>query len=276
MSTTNIEDIEEHTSSLNVPLILFFALSYIIFWVGGYFIYPIMNGVLIMVGDNVLLWILTYAVLLIPACGPFISAIIIIRITEGKNELKLFFKQFTKFKVKYYWYVLVILIPFISYILPKLILILAGNSIESVWFNNITWDINVYLLVDLGIAGLVEEPGWRGYAVPRLNRKYSPIITSLVIGVIWAFWHFTFYLSGDRSMATFPEFLFLVIALSFNYTWIYVNTKSLPLVILFHGFHNVCSGLFSDFPGTFYIAIAYSLIVIIVLKLYGSDLKIKK
>lgn len=274
MSASNLEDIKGPIISLNGSITIFFTLTYIIFWVGGYLIYPIMSSLLATVGNNIFLWILVYAILLIPAFGPFISAIIVIRITEGKDGLKIFIQQLTKFRVKLYWYAIVFLIPFLSYTLPKLILFLFGYSIEELWFNNISWSINGIFILDLCIAGLAEEPGWRGYAVPRLNQKFNPIITSVIIGVVWAFWHFPFYMSGVRSMQSFPGFLIIVIALSFIYTWIYVNTKSLPLVILFHAFHNICSGIFSNFPGTFYIALVYIVIVIIILKLYGSNLKI--
>ena len=164
-------------------------------------------------------------------------------------------------------------IPIFAYIFPKIILIFFGFTIESVWFNNITWQINGLLLLDLSIAGIAEEPGWRGYAVPRMNKEFGPLVTSLIIGIIWAFWHLTFYISGIRPLTSFPEFLILVIALSFIYTWIYINTESIWLVIIFHAFHNICSGIFSDFPGTIFIALAYMVIVSIILKIYGPDLK---
>ena len=275
MSANNFEHVENKSRSMNIPLIIFFILTYIIFWVGGYFIYPIMHPVQAsaFATGNIILWLFSFAILLIPAFGPFISAIIVISITEGKDKLIEFLKQFTKFRFKYYWYLLVIAIPIFAYTLPKIILILFGFSIESVWFNNITWEISGLFILDLSIAGLVEEPGWRGYAVPRMNKKFGPIITSLIIGVIWACWHLTFYFSGIRPLAAFPEFLLIVIVLSFIYTWIYINTESIWLVILFHAFHNLCSAIFSGFPGTIFITLGYAIIVIIILKIYGFDMK---
>ncbi|MFX0181171.1 MAG: type II CAAX prenyl endopeptidase Rce1 family protein [Candidatus Hodarchaeota archaeon] len=255
-------------------IIFYFVLSYIIFWGLGYFFGLLFRGIL-NESYNIAIKIIVYILLLLPGAGPFLSALIVIRITEGKIGLKKFFRHFIKIKVKFYWYLIVFLFPIIAYIIPKLCLLLMGNTIQEVFIDNISWNISWIVIFGLSIAGIQEEPGWRGYAVPKLNLKFNPIITSFIIGILWAFWHFNFYWSGVRSMSSFPEFLFLVTILSFIYTWIYINTESIFLVIIFHAMHNVCAGIFTDFPGTLYIALVYLIYVIAIIIKFSLKKRVK-
>ena len=85
-----------------------------------------------------------------------------------------------------------------------------------------------------------EEPGWRGFTLPRLLRKYSPLVSSLILGLIWFSWHLPLLLTNDSGgqRVPFPYFL-TVLALSIVFTWLYRGTKgSVLLVILMHGVFN--------------------------------------
>jgi membrane protease YdiL (CAAX protease family) len=98
-----------------------------------------------------------------------------------------------------------------------------------------------FFLTDAIITG--EELGWRGYVLPRLQVRYSALVSSLIVGVIWAIWHIpTFLAPGNTS----PLALFMVkiITESVLYTWLYNNTRgSLLLVTLFHTAGNT-AGIF--------------------------------
>jgi membrane protease YdiL (CAAX protease family) len=85
----------------------------------------------------------------------------------------------------------------------------------------------------LGV-GLFEEIGWRGFALPHLQRRYSALVSSLIIGLVWAFWHFpNFFAFTPSSLAVFvPK----IIAMSLIFTWVYNSTGgSLFAVVLLHG-----------------------------------------
>ena len=276
IKTSSLNGREIHSKNIrdSYSIILYFFLSYIIFWGLGYFFSLIFRAVLYE-DHNIAIKIIVYILLILPGAGPFISALIVIRITEGKVGLKNFFRHFIKVKVKFYWYLIVFIFPIIAYVVPKLLLLLMGNTIQDVFIDNISWNISWIFIFDLSIAGFQEEPGWRGYAVPKLNLKFNPIITSFIIGILWAFWHFNFYWSGVRSISSFPEFLFLVIVLSFIYTWIYMNTESTALVIIFHAMHNVCAGIFTDFPGTLYITLVYLIFVIAIIIKFGLNMRVR-
>ncbi len=273
-SSSNDQEFHNKKSRDSYSIIFYFVLSYVIFWGLGYFFSLIFAGIL-HEDYNISIKIIVYILLILPGAGPFLSALIVIRITEGKVGLNNFIRHLIKVKVNFYWYLIVFIFPIIAYIIPKLFLLLMGNTIQEVFVDNISWNISWIVIFNLSIAGIQEEPGWRGYAVPKLNLKFNPIITSFIIGVLWAFWHFNFYWSGVRSISSFPEFSFLVIILSFIYTWIYINTESILLVIIFHAMHNLCAGIFTDFPGTFFIALVYLFFVIAILMKFSLKMQIK-
>jgi membrane protease YdiL (CAAX protease family) len=104
-------------------------------------------------------------------------------------------------------------------------------------------------------AGLGEELGWTGFLTPRLQARYSALVSSLIRGVLWGFWHIPLFIfSGldHPSLADFPYsgwvsqkgFLIAMgafilinqIPWSIFYTWIFNNTRgSLLLVAILHG-----------------------------------------
>ena len=82
-----------------------------------------------------------------------------------------------------------------------------------------------------------EEIGWRGFALPRLAERFGLGRASLLLGLIWAFWHLPqFYIvEADTYGQSFPLFVLQVTALSVAIAWLYARTGgSLLLVMLFH------------------------------------------
>jgi len=75
-------------------------------------------------------------------------------------------------------------------------------------------------------GGLGEELGWRGFALPRLQRVLPPVAATLVLGMAWALWHWpAFRMQGaERPGDTFPVFLVTVAALAVVFTWLYNRT----------------------------------------------------
>jgi len=104
----------------------------------------------------------------------------------------------------------------------------------------------VFLFVGLG-----EETGWRGYALPELQKRYSPLIASLVVGVFWAAWHMP--LMGVEFRAdVIPAFLLSVLAGSVVMAWLFdrANGGLLPLPLLHAAVNTVGAGyVFPMFAG---------------------------
>jgi membrane protease YdiL (CAAX protease family) len=76
------------------------------------------------------------------------------------------------------------------------------------------------------IGGGFEEPGWRGFALPRLQGRHAPIKATLLLGLAWGVWHVPLY--GPLGFA-------VPLILAFFYTWLYNRTGSVLLCILLHG-----------------------------------------
>ena len=85
------------------------------------------------------------------------------------------------------------------------------------------------------IVGLFEEVGWRGFALPRLQRRLDALWAALVLGVLWALWHLPELISDRMRQRPPLPFVVWTLALSVIFTWLYNSTNgSLPIVIICH------------------------------------------
>lgn len=97
---------------------------------------------------------------------------------------------------------------------------------------------------------ILEELGWRGYALDRLQTNRSALVASLLLGVVWAVWHLPlFFVEGSFQresvgFATRGFWLFMIgiVALSVIFTWVYNHTsRSVLGIVLLHGWVNFVS-----------------------------------
>ncbi len=173
------------------PLVSYFILAFAGAWV---FIAPILLsqrawGVLTL--PEPLLLILF---LLSTFMGPMPAAFIVTGITEGKAGVKQLLRRMGQWRVGIGWYLLVI-IGYPVVFLGGLVLALGPDPLTTMIQN---WPLlfTAYLpLIPFGMVypGLGEEPGWRGFALPRLQGMYGPLVASLVLGAIHAVWHLPVY-----------------------------------------------------------------------------------
>ncbi len=94
----------------------------------------------------------------------------------------------------------------------------------------------------------MEELGWRGFAMPRLQKWYSPLVASLIIGAFWALWHLPLYFNGQYTSDsnTGPAAVAGILMrfewslpLCVIFTWVYNRSHgSLLIMILFHTVFN--------------------------------------
>ena len=82
------------------------------------------------------------------------------------------------------------------------------------------------------VGGGNEELGWRGVALPRLQRSYPALVASLFIGVVWFAWHLPLFLVAGSSQAGVPVYYYTlaVVALSVVFTWLYNETGGSALM----------------------------------------------
>jgi membrane protease YdiL (CAAX protease family) len=93
---------------------------------------------------------------------------------------------------------------------------------------------------------MAEEPGWRGFALSRLQHRYGPIVASLILRTLYGLWHlpvlFTVYF-GPLPLANIVPFMITAAFATFIYIWVYNHTGgSILLAILLHAASNAVSG----------------------------------
>jgi len=179
---------------------------------------------------------------MINAFGPSAVAIILVRAREGKAGLKQFLKRVVQFKIGGRWYITIILLVLLPTLGQLLIIRLLGQS-----FNYMGFITQLGSFIPLIILGpLSEELGWRGYALDHLQTKWNALVSSIIVGTLWAFWHLPlFYMVGTSQHElhfSFISFLFALIAHSILYTWLYHNTNhSIWTAVFFHWLFTYCA-----------------------------------
>ena len=92
----------------------------------------------------------------------------------------------------------------------------------------------------------LEEIGWRGVMQPELEKRFSPIVTSLIIAPIWAVWHLPLWFLEGTSQhgSSFLSFFVMVLLLTFCFGAIRRKTESVFYCMIFHGLYNTLVGVF--------------------------------
>ena len=189
--------------------------------------------------------------------GPALAAILVTAVLEGRAGVRQLLGRIRRWRVGFRWYV-VALFGFLFAWTVGYVAVLGTDPLTALLEN---WSLffTVFLpLVLLGIfiPSIGEEPGWRGFALPRLQERYGPVWGTLVLGTLIGMYHtpgfFTPFL-GPISLSEFVMFELTAIAGAFIYTWVFNGTGgSLLIVILLHAAGNAASGLltgvFGDLP----------------------------
>lgn len=119
------------------------------------------------------------------------------------------------------------------------------------------------LVIDPGPIG--EDPGWRGYALPRMLQRFNPALASVLLGVVWALWHLPAFLFSGMPQSTLSVgwFLLAIISLTVLMSWVAINTHGAVIpAILMHWAFNRFAAL--EGSAAMYEAITFTVAVVIV------------
>ena len=179
--------------------------------------------------------------------GPMLAAIIVLAFSEGKAGLKGLFSQATHWRVGWIWYLIAPGIV-IAYTAGAMGLnLLLGAQISPSYEPVSVVDLLVAVIVFLLLGGLWEEPGWTGYALPRLHAGRSLLLASLILGVFRNIWHLPLFLDGNIPWSD----IVLNFTAQIFISWLYYRTnRSLLMAMLLHFSSNyVAEIVFSLFEG---------------------------
>ena len=216
------------------PVAGYFLLAYVLSWLFLGLAAWLSNG------DGLLGWVGGFM--------PAVSAVIVSAATEGRAGLRQLLVRLFTWRLGVQWYLVALLSPL------ALVLIalpfhawLGGQTLPVLgpgfWTQSLpSVGILLALLCTFGIfmsAG--EEIGWRGYAQPRLQARFGPWWTSLILGVLWGCWHLPLFLipSTPQYGLSFPGFVMASVGYSVIYTCLYNRGRgSVLLASLFHSASN--------------------------------------
>lgn len=245
MEETSRSTVGETSIAVGNPW-LFFGTTYAITW--GFWLAAIALGVRF---DSAVGLVL----LLVGLTGPGIAGIGFVYLVydeQGRADFWNRLKQVRRVGVR--WFLVILLIPVAVTVVAAIVDLLVGGP-GATWGEGVQeFGVNpLAILPALFFATLppiLEELGWRGYALDRLQLTWSALSASLILGVVWAVWHLPlFFIEGsfqaeNVGFGTMGFWLFMIgiVALSVTFTWVYNNTsRSILAVILLHGWVNFVS-----------------------------------
>jgi uncharacterized protein len=198
--------------------------------------------------------LLAWAFLVAPFAGPFLAAFVMTGATEGRAGVGRLLRRFVLWRVELRWYLFALLgIPAL-FVLSVIVLPGALASFQGLAsLAPLTWlGLFVYIFFLGGPLG--EEPGWRGFALPRLQTMHGPLVGSLILGTLWGLWHLPiFWVPAWNTPPTILNIVMYVIsAIAFTIvmTWVFNNTKgSLLIAVLMHASFNTTFAILNQlFP----------------------------
>jgi membrane protease YdiL (CAAX protease family) len=173
--------------------------------------------------------------------APAIAAFIVIGVVKGRTGIRAYLSRIFKWRVGIRWYLFVFLGFPAMYAAARLLMVALGREVPGYGFD-VWWGWLPFALVNLlGDPGPVEELGWRGFALPMLQRRFSALTASVILGVIWGVWHLpSFYISGmNQTNFAIPAFILGTVALAILMTVVYNGTGGSVLLACFiHWLHN--------------------------------------
>ena len=176
--------------------------------------------------------------------APALAALITSWLSEGTSGMRKLLGRYLLLRFKVRLYALAILFMPVVYLLAIVLNILFFHYTSPIWTNLPLYFIAASFIW-LMVINSGEEIGWRGFALPVLLERMSPITASALLGTAWGLWHLPLYLMPGQSSFPYPLFLLLTIGLSFVYTFLFLNTKgSLLAAVLLHAGTDVGARIF--------------------------------
>lgn len=205
------------------PLVVFLILTFLISWL------PWLTG-----GEGIFVF------------GPSLAGAFVTALVYGKEGMRDLLQRALRWQAGAVWWVLALFLPG----LLTLIAIFGDVALGGKWppftFFKEQWYLApVFFLITMVGGPLGEEFGWRGFALPNLQRRWGPLVASLIIGVIWGIWHLPVFLmaSGvhtELGLARLPIYVAAEMGLSILMTWIYNKTRGSLLLggLIYHNADN--------------------------------------
>jgi membrane protease YdiL (CAAX protease family) len=222
------------------PLITYFALAYAISWV---IVLPLVarkQGFIDMHIPFALHYLNDYA--------PLLAALITARIADGSDGLRDLLRRMVRWRTALGWVLLAAFLPLVVFaVAAGMVALTMGKTPPNLGLLG-----KLPFLPYLGFGGWVfwiltvgvgEESGWRGYALPKLQRDMSALSATMIVTLLWVGWHLPRFFYFDRFLtygfSVLPTFALELLVLAIVLAWLYNSARgSIPAPAVFHAGFN--------------------------------------
>ena len=237
------------------PLLTFFLLANGLSWLAWLPYILSLNGLGVwgiafpaLLGSSQLLGVLPGAYL-----GPIGSALLVTAIVDGRAGLRRWVGRLLRWRVNWRWYAVTLFTVPAAALLAGLVF--SGGEVHAPSAAVLVAYVPL-LMFQMVATGLAEEPGWRDFALARMQHRFGPLRSAFLLGPLWGMWHLPLFLTewgGWPDSSWTRPIVFVVFCISFNIvmSWVFNRTgESLPLSMLMHaGVNTFASTLAVDmFP----------------------------
>ena len=222
------------------------------------------------------------------ALSSSLAAIVLVLVEGRKGGLRELLSRFLIWRVGLQWWAVALFFAAIPSVAALyLFSLLGGPPVDWSGLPPLYTVLPMFILYTIA-AGIGEEFGWRGFLLPRLQTRHNALVSSLIIGVMWAIWHIPqFFIKGTGQYdmqsqgGLLPAILgysIFVIVYSIQFTWVFNNTKgSVLLAAVMHGASNAWGGYIDVYRGYFggvltFVVVSVLVMIVIVLVAGPRDL----
>ena len=196
------------------------------------------------------------------ALSSSLAAIVLVAVEGRKGGLRELLSRFLIWRVGLQWWAIALFFAVIPSVAGLYLFdLLGGPPVDWSGLPPLYTVVPMFFLFTIA-AGIGEEFGWRGCLLPRLQTRHNALVSSLIIGGMWAIWHIPqFFIQGTFQhdlqsqgglLPAVLSFSLFVIVSSIWFTWIFNNTRgSVLLAAVMHGASNTWGGYFDVYRGYF-------------------------
>ena len=177
--------------------------------------------------------------------GPFVAAVIVLALTQGWSGVKDLLARMVKWRVGPRAYLVAFGIPIVITGAAILLTLATGAAMPSAAALGAWTQIPLMvalMLVIPGMGGAWEEPGFRGFALGRLEERFGLSAAPLLLGAFWVVWHLPLFLNGAILLTD----VLVILAVSVVIAAVYHSARdSVLIAMLLHATNNALGGEFA-------------------------------
>ncbi|HUT66104.1 MAG TPA: CPBP family intramembrane glutamic endopeptidase [Spirochaetota bacterium] len=157
--------------------------------------------------------------------GPTITPWIALAFLGQRKPFQPYIKSLFRYRVGLLWHIIVLVLPYIIQLVSFGVSALVDRN-ASLSGNLQPWYMIFAYFPFMIAGGGLEEWGWRGIALPELEKRYNAVVSTFILGAVWSLWHLPlFFIPGVvQYEMSLISFALSVMAMSFILTWIYNST----------------------------------------------------